>query len=159
MLHFTKISHSTAIDLRNCHNLQELSIWVSYGLEHFPMFPNSKSMRKISFRYCVKLRHHGPELLNLEGWINVEFLDLICCRSLTNELENCPIMKNLKHLDVSDCFELKALPDLTKSTNLMTLHVWRCDKLFNSYTSFKPIFGFNAYGPPCWTKYIRCTIG
>ena len=132
VLQLTWIYHTTTINLRNCHNLQELAIWFSDGLKDFPLFPNSKSMRKISFRDCEYLRHCGPELLKLEGWINVEFLVLTGCHSLTNELESCPIMKNLKHLDVSYCVELKALPDLTKSKNLMTLNVWGCNELVNS---------------------------
>ena len=90
-------------------------------------------MRKIRFRDCWSLRHCGPELLNLEGWINVEFLELTRCCSLTNELESCPIMKNLKHLDVSDCVGLKALPNLTKSKNLMTLDVRNSFKLVKTY--------------------------
>ena len=136
MLQLADISHTTAIDLRNCHNLQELSIWDSLRLEDFPLFPNSKSMRKISFRDCWNLRHCGPDLLNNLGcWINVESLDLGSCGSLTNELESCPIMKNLKHLDVSFCEELKALPDLTNSKNLMTLDVAYCDVLIETYAS------------------------
>ena len=134
VLQLTSVSHTTTIDLQNCHNLQELSI-DSSGLEDFPLFPNSKSMRKISFRYCWNLRHRGTGFLNLEGWINVEFLDLAWCWFLTNELESCPIMKNLKHLDVLGCQKLKALPDLTKSKNLMTLNVTRCRELFKTYAS------------------------
>ena len=135
VLQLARVSHSPRIDLRNCHNLQELAIWWSYELKDFPLFPNSKSMRKISFLRCGELRHRGPELLNLEGWMNVEFLELTWCGSVTNELECCPIMKNLKHLDVSECSELKALPDLTKSKNLITLRVTDCWQLLYSYTS------------------------
>jgi hypothetical protein len=135
VLQLTEVSHTTIIDLRNCHNLQELAVQSSYGLEDFPLFPNSKSMRKINFFFCRKLRHRGPELLNLEGWINVEFLDLTFCDSLTNELENCPIMENLKHLDVYDCYKLNALPDLTKSNNLMTLDVGHCHELIETFAS------------------------
>ena len=127
--------HSTPIDLRNCHNLHELAIRDSTGLKDFPLFPNSKSMRKISFIDCMYLRHRGPELLNLEGWMNVEFLELTWCGSVTNELESCPIMKNLKHLDVFGCSKLKALPDLTKSKNLITLEVSECTELLHSYAS------------------------
>ena len=129
-------SHNcTPIDLRNCHNLQELAIEES-DLENFPLFPNSKSMRKISFRDCNHLRHHGPEFLNLEGWMNVEFLDLSWCPSVTDELERCPIMWNLKQLDVSECHKLKALPDLTKSKSLITLHVTNCTELLKSSQSY-----------------------
>ena len=135
VLQLTEVSHSTAIDLRNCQYLQELAIWKSYGLEDFPLFPNSNSMRKISFVYCEKLRHCGPELLNLEGWINVEILKLADCWSVTDELESCPIMKNLKHLDLSDCHNLKALPELSKSKNLMTLNVRHCTVLVKTYAS------------------------
>ena len=135
VLQLTAVSHTTIIDLRNCHNLQELAIRYSDGLEDFPLFPNSKSMRKISFACCKNLRHCGPKLLNLEGWINVEFLELAGCMSVTNELESCPIMKNLKHLDVSYCRNLKALPDLTKSKNLMTLEVWNCSELVETFSS------------------------
>ena len=130
-LSFRYFSHCTPIDLRNCHNLQELAIEESY-LENFPLFPNSKSMRKISFSHCNYLRHHGPELLNLEGWMNVEFLDLSRCKSVTDELERCPIMRNLKQLDVSECHKLKALPDLTKSKSLITLYVTNCTELLKS---------------------------
>ena len=136
--------HSTPIDLRNCHNLHELAIRNSDGLKDFPLFPKSKSMRKISFAGCVYLRHRGPELLNLEGWMNVEFLELTMCQSVTNELESCPIMKNLKHLDVSDSHELKALPDLTKSTNLITLKVWGCSHLRSVYISEPNFWSFKA---------------
>jgi len=135
VLQLTELSDTKITDLRNCHNLQELAIQFSDGLEDFPLFPNSKSMRKISFIYCKKLRHCGPELLNLKGWINVEFLQLGMCESLTNELESCPIMKNLKHFDVSDCHNLKGLPDLTKSNNLMTLNVRGCTELLRRYAS------------------------
>ena len=135
VLQLTKVSHTTRIDLRNCHNLQELAIRYSDGLEDFPLFPNSKSMRKISIAYCENLKHRGPELLNLEGWINVEFLDLRGCWAVTNELESCPIMQNLKHLDVSRCYNLQALPDLTKSKNLMTLNVRYCYELTTSLGS------------------------
>ena len=133
VLQLTEVSHTTVIDLRNCHNLQELTIQDSDGLEDFPLFPNSKSMLKIFFRYCEKLRHRGPELLNLEGWRNVEFLDLEQCWSITNELESCPIMKNLKHLNVFGCYKLKGLPNLTKSKNLMTLKVLCCTELIKTY--------------------------
>ena len=135
VLQLTKVSHTTIIDLRNCHNLQELAIQNSHGLEDFPLFPDSKSMRKICFAYCTGLRHRGPELLNLEGWINVEFLDLSYCWSATNELESCPIMKNLKHFDVSYCNNLNVLPDLTLSKNLITLNVVKCIELLKTYAS------------------------
>ena len=135
VLQLTWVFHSTSIDLRNCHNLHELSIRFSYGLKNFPLFPNSKSMRKISLPACRKMKHRGPELLNLEGWINVEFLKLERCISFTNELESCPIMKNLKHLDVSGCDNLKALPDLRMSKNLMTLKVWNCIELIKGFAS------------------------
>jgi hypothetical protein len=129
VLELTEMSHTSIIDLRNCHNLQELAIKSSHELKDFPLFPNSKSMRKISFQYCGKLGHRGPELLNLDGWINVEFLELTWCMSVTNELESCPIMKNLKHLNVSFCENLKALPDLRMSKNLMTSYVRCCYEL------------------------------
>ena len=135
VLQLTSVSHSTPIDLRSCHNLQELAIRDSLGLEDFPLFPNSKSMGKISFRGCTALRHRGPELLNLEGWMNVELLDLKFCYSVTDELESCPIMKNLKQLDVYNCHKLKALPDLTKSKNLIALDVRCCDQLIDFYAS------------------------
>ena len=135
VLQLARVSHTTIIDLRNCLNLQEVAIRYSDGLEDFPLFPNSKSMRKISIACCENLKHCGPELLNLKGWINVEFLELAGCISVTNELESCPIMKNLKHLDVSFCRNLKALPDLTKSKNLMTLQVWNCTKLVETFAS------------------------
>jgi hypothetical protein len=135
VLQLTKVSHTKIIDLRNCHNLQELAIQNSHGLEDFPLFPDSKSMRKICFAYCTGLRHRGPELLNLEGWINVEYLDLTCCKSVTNELESCPIMENLKHLDVHSCSKLEALPNLRKSKNLITLNVKYCTKLLETYAS------------------------
>jgi hypothetical protein len=135
VLQLTEVSDTKIIDLRICHNLHELAIQSSYGLEDFPLFPNSKSMRKICFAYCVELRHCGPDVLNLEGWINVEFLDLSYCWSATNELESCPIMKNLKHLDVSYCHNLKALPDLRMSKNLMTLNVWKCSELIKTFPS------------------------
>ena len=128
VLQLKDVSHTTIIDLRNCHTLQELEIQNSHGLKDFPLFPDSKSMRKINFHYCGKMGHRGPELLNLEGWINVEFLELTWCTSVTNELESCPIMKNLKHLNVSFCENLEALPDLRMSKNLMTSYV-RCYKL------------------------------
>ena len=133
VLKLAYVSYSTPIDLRNCHSLQELVIW--HGLKDFPLFPNSKSMRKISFAFCVELRHRGPELLNLDGWTNVEFLDLSMCNSVTNELESCPNMMNLKHLNVSNCLKLKALPDLTKSKNLILLNMRYCWELLDSYAS------------------------
>jgi hypothetical protein len=141
VLQLTWVFRSITIDLRNCHNLQELSIRFSYGLKDFPLFPESKSMRKICFAECVELRHCGPELLNLEGWINLEFLDLSGCASVTNELESCPIMKNLKHLDISGCYKLKALPDLMKSKNLITLNVKHCLEWLRSYTRS---YGFSS---------------
>ena len=151
VLQLARVSHSTPIDLRNCFNLQELAIRCSCGLRDFPLFPNSKSMCKISFAGCMYLRHRGPELLNLEGWMNVEFLELTWCKSVTNELERCPIMKNLKHLDVSACYKLKALPDLTKSKNLITLKVWGCLQLFYSFS--RPFKGLNV------GKYRFCVSG
>ena len=135
VLQLTRVFHSIRIDLRNCHNLQELAIQESYGLKDFPLFPKSKSMRKISFVGCTELRHCGPELLNLEGWVNLEFLDLSRCGSVTNELESCPIMKKLKHLDVSGCYNLKALPNLMKSKNLIILNVKHCWKWLSSISS------------------------
>ena len=149
VLQVTEVSHTTKIDLQNCHDLQELSIRYSYGLKDFPLFPNSNSMRKINFQFCENLRHRGPELLNLEGWINVEYLDLTCCKSVTNELESCPIMENLKHLDVYSCYKLKALPDLRKSKNLITLNIRYCTKLLETYalsSQFSDSMPMDLYG-------------
>lgn len=131
VLQLRKVSHYGLLDLRGCHNLQELAIQYSDGLEDFPLFPNSNSMHKISFAYCYNLRHQRQELLNLEGWINVEYLDLAHCQSLTNELECCPVMQNLKHLDVSDCIKLFALPMGLK--NLLAMNVTCCGELVEAY--------------------------
>ena len=150
VLQLTWVSHSTTIDLRKCHNLQELSIRFSYGLKDFPLFPESKSMRKICFAGCTELRHCGPEFLNLEGWVNLEFLDLSRCASVTNELKSCPIMKNLKHLDVFGCYKLKALPNLMKSKNLITLNVKHCSEWLHSY----------AFSSQVWnTMHIDLHVG
>lgn len=84
------------LDLRDCHNLERVGIWCPPELEDFPRIANT-------FRGSWDVRHPRQEHLDVEAWTNAEFLDWASCASLTNELERCPIMRDLKHLDVSHC--------------------------------------------------------